>query len=120
MRDLLDIVANESIGVVASVCGTGADDAALDLELLLLPLSHRGRGDARVLGAMAPGEVPHWIGASALGGLTLGTRRYLGAADVPARPALRVIVSTAARPHQARPRGLRRRTGLISPTILSG
>ena len=102
--ELLAIVANESTGVVASVCGTGADDAALDLELLLLPLSHRGRGDARVLGAMAPAEVPHWVGASALSGLTLGTRRYLGAADVPARPALRVIVS--------RPRG-RIKHGLV-------
>jgi hypothetical protein len=103
--ELLAIVANESTGVVASICGTGgADDATLDLELLLLPLSHRGRGDARVLGAMAPAEVPHWIGASALGGLTLGTRRYLGAADVPAPGALHVIAS--------RPRG-RVKYGLV-------
>jgi len=53
---------------------------------------------------MAPAEVPHWIGASALGGLTLGTRRYLVAADVPARGALHVIAS--------RPRG-RVKYGLV-------
>jgi|SRR5262245_4196748 len=102
--ELLAVVANETVGVVASACGAGADDAALDLELLLLPLTHRGRGDARVLGAMAPAELPHWIGVSALGGLTLGSRRYLGAADVPARPALHVIAG--------RPRG-RIKHGLV-------
>ncbi len=88
--DLLAIVANESVGVVASASGASADNAALDVELLLLPLSHRGRIETRVLGALAPAEVPHWIGASALGGLTLGTLRYVGA-EVTARSALRIV-----------------------------
>ena len=50
----------------------------VELPLLLLPLSHCGRTDARVLGALAPTETPYWLGTHALGRLTLGTLRYLG------------------------------------------
>jgi hypothetical protein len=90
--ELLTIVANETVGVVASASSTVAEDATLELELLLLPLSHGARGDARVLGALAPAEVPHWVGASALGGLILGTRRYLGV-DVPLRATPAVVAN---------------------------
>ena len=55
MRELLAVVAEETVGVVASARGTSTLTASpLELELLLLPLSHRGRTDARVLGALAP------------------------------------------------------------------
>jgi hypothetical protein len=80
MRDLAAIVAHESVGLVASAAGAGAADAALNLELLLLPLGFHGRTDARVLGALAPGEPPAWLGSSVLRDLTLGTHRYLGTA----------------------------------------
>lgn len=83
MRDLIDVVSYELIGVVASASGVSADRDALDLELLVLPLSHRGRTDARVLGALTPREVPLWIGTSALQSLTLGTLRYIGPAVTP-------------------------------------
>jgi hypothetical protein len=94
MRTLLAIVAEETVGVVASVTGAGpghpstghastdhasTDHAPLGLELLLLPLSHHGRSDARVLGAIAPSEPPVWIGRGALRDLTVGTHRYVGA-----------------------------------------
>jgi len=90
IRDLLAIAANETVGAVASASGASADGVTRDLELLILPLSHRGRMDARVLGALAPTEAPHWLGASALGALTLGTLRYISA-DVPASFAPRII-----------------------------
>jgi len=90
IRDLLAIAANETVGAVASASGASADGVTRDLELLILPLSHRGRMDARILGALAPTEVPHWLGAGALGGLTLGTLRYLGDA-VPAGFAPRIF-----------------------------
>jgi len=76
VRDLLAIVADEGVGVVAGAVGASPADAAL--ELVLLPLSHRGRTDARVLGALAAREPPAWIGIHALAGLTLGTHRYVG------------------------------------------
>jgi len=74
--DLLTIVGQESVGVVASATGDGSA-GTLALELLMLPLSHRGRTDVRVLGALVPTETPYWLGTSTLGPLTLGTLRYL-------------------------------------------
>jgi hypothetical protein len=93
IRDLLTIVAQETIGVLTSACGENPEGASLDLEVLILPLSHRGRTGARVMGALAPAETPYWLGTSTLGSLTLRTHRYLepsltaGAAPSP-RPAL--------------------------------
>jgi hypothetical protein len=74
--DLLAVVGREAVGVVASAGGSSRA-GALDLELVLLPLSHRGRTDVRVLGALAPVAIPGWFGTSPLGALTLGTLRYL-------------------------------------------
>jgi hypothetical protein len=78
MCDLINAVAHEVVGVVASATGTNAEEDTLDLELVVLPLRHGGRTDARVLGAITPREVPIWLGTSRLGKLTLGTLRYVG------------------------------------------
>jgi hypothetical protein len=78
VRDLLTFVANESIGVIAGARGAGADGIARELEVLLLPLSQRGRTDVRVLGALVPAGPGSWVGTSVLGLLTLGPLRYLG------------------------------------------
>jgi hypothetical protein len=80
MRDMLAIVAHESIGVVAGVSGATGNDGRHDFEMLMLPLSNLGRTDSRLLGALAPTEVPKWLGAQPLHGLTLGPLRYLGSA----------------------------------------
>jgi hypothetical protein len=89
LRDLLTVVTHEAVGVVASASGTAAAGAIHELELLLLPLGHRGRTDVRVLGALAPRDTAHWLGSAALSELTLGTLRYLGSgtgADTPTAP----------------------------------
>jgi hypothetical protein len=91
IRDLLAVAAHESIGAVARASGAGTDGVIRDLELLILPLAHRGRMDARILGALAPTEMPHWLGAGTLGGLTLGSLRYLGDAVPPAGFAPRIV-----------------------------
>jgi hypothetical protein len=78
VRDLLTVVTHESIGAVAGASGRNSEGAALDFELVLLPLSHRGRAGVRVLGALAPTELPDWFGTSPLGRLSFGTLRYLG------------------------------------------
>jgi hypothetical protein len=62
----------------------------LDLEMLILPLAHRNRPDARVLGALVPREAPYWLGVSTLSPLTLGTIRYLGP-DTDTKPAPRQL-----------------------------
>ena len=83
MRDLIGVVSHELIGAVAGAAGASVDGDTLDLELLILPLSHLGRPNARILGALTPTAVPSWLGTSALGGLRLGTPRYLGPAVTP-------------------------------------
>lgn len=87
-RDLVHVVANEVVGVVAAARATSSLGSNHELELLILPLSHRGRTDARVLGALAPRAPAHWVGIGALGSLTLGTLRYLGPAAEAAPPVL--------------------------------
>jgi hypothetical protein len=81
LRELIAVVAEEKIGVIASATGATADDtlAPVNLELLLLPLAYRLRNDARVLGALAPLATPYWLGARAIGPLTLGMFRHIGA-----------------------------------------
>ena len=83
VRDLLNVVTHESIGAVTGVSAINTADAALELELLALPLVHRGRTDMRVLGALVPTRTPAWLGTATLGKLALGTLRYLGPETIP-------------------------------------
>jgi hypothetical protein len=78
MHDLLAVVAHECIGVVAGGRGCSDEGAVLEFELLVLPLRHRTTTDARLLGALAPRELPYWFGMNPVGRLALGTIRYLG------------------------------------------
>lgn len=77
IRELLATVATETLGVVAGASGRSHEGTTLGLELLVLPLAHRGTASARMLGALVPTEVPYWLGSHTLGRLTLGTIRYL-------------------------------------------
>jgi len=76
------VVAEEKAGVVASATGAASDDGLLPirLELMLLPLAFHSRGEARLLGALAPMTVPYWLGAKSIGPLSLGMFRHIGAA----------------------------------------
>jgi hypothetical protein len=78
LRDLVGVVTRECIAIVAGARGRSAEGADLDFELLVLPLRHRNAADARLLGALAPREVPYWFGINPVGRLSLGTIRYLG------------------------------------------
>ena len=106
IRDLLKIVADESVGVVANASAANAAGASLLLELVLLPLSHHGRTDARFLGALAPSAQPAWLGTSALVDLRLGTYRYVGPAlagtPVPRAFAPRLADGPHIEPHAGR------------------
>jgi hypothetical protein len=87
IRELIAVVMEEKVGIVASCSGATSDDtlAPVQLEMVLLPLASASRNDARVIGAMAPMAVPYWLGAKAVGALTLGMFRHIGAAvDAPA------------------------------------
>lgn len=90
VQELLASVATESLGIVASASAVNHDGCKLEFEWLALPLSERLVTDARVLGVLAPTEVPYWLGVCALERLTLGSFRYLhadpGAARIPQSP----------------------------------
>jgi hypothetical protein len=77
VRELLAVVAQETVGAIAGARGMTEDGSELDFELLVLPLRHRDRTDARIIGALAPMEAPYWFGVSTLSRLSLGTIRYL-------------------------------------------
>src|SRR5437763_45975 len=51
VADLLDGVADAATGLVASASGRTAEGWAQDVELVLLPLAHRGDTHARMIGA---------------------------------------------------------------------
>jgi hypothetical protein len=87
IRDLTTIVGNEIAGIVAGVGGTTAEGYAVDLELLLLPLRHRGSSQGRQIGVLAPLGTPFWLGATPLVGLNLKSHRHIG-------PALEAIATT--------------------------
>lgn len=59
---LVDAVTTDTVGMVAGLTGHTARGESLDLELLLLPLRHRGKTQARMLGALSPHTIPPWLG----------------------------------------------------------
>jgi hypothetical protein len=84
-RKFVAPVIEEASGIVASVSGWTIDSLQINLELLLLPLSHHGGADARILGVLAPLSPPYWLGIKPLHELIAGNVRHLGADAVPVR-----------------------------------
>lgn len=79
IRELISVVADEASPIIAGTSGQPAEDLPpADLELLLLPLYHRGRRNVRMLGMLAPIIVPYWLGTSPVERLALGAVRHLG------------------------------------------
>lgn len=76
--DLVRIAAGESVGVVIGAVGWTESDLSVELELLLLPLTLRGKTHMRLMGAIAPLSVPFWIGATPVRKLALVGHRFLG------------------------------------------
>jgi len=77
IEDLMTIVTAETVGVVAGVVGRTGDGTELDLELLLLPLTHVGHARIRALGILAPIEPPYWLGEKPVVELELGPLRHV-------------------------------------------
>lgn len=75
---LLDGVAATSDPAVAGIVGRTFDGRELELEMLVLPLKHRGRTHARLLGSLACAEWPYWAGVDPLTRFRFVTIRYLG------------------------------------------
>jgi hypothetical protein len=78
IRDLVRILIDDTSGVVARVTGHTFEGDVLGLEMLLLPLAHRDRHPGRLLGVLAPTDMPWWLNARPLTGLRLETLRFIG------------------------------------------
>lgn len=59
---LVTTVSNEMSGLVAGLDGVNENGSEVALELLLLPLRHRGRTEVRLLGSLSPVTLPSWAG----------------------------------------------------------
>jgi hypothetical protein len=78
VRTLAAAVAEDGGAAIAGVGARTAQGSHTDLELLLLPLYHRGNLRLRLLGVLTPLTVPYWLGAEQVVSLTLGAVRHLG------------------------------------------
>ena len=101
--ELLAIIAEETVGIVASAVGRNDDGDSADIEMMLLPLGQRRR-PARLLGSLtATQPAPYWLGARPLRDLVLGQFRHVGPA-----------VQTSAAPYfAAAPAGGREAHGFV-------
>jgi hypothetical protein len=76
----LGIVVEDTTGLVIGLVGTTDEGSTIDLEMILLPLRHRGKTHARILGALSPAFVPPWIGFYPLTSLQTKSLRVLSTA----------------------------------------
>lgn len=74
---LVETVATDTVGMVAGLHGETAGGETVDLELLLLPLRHRGQTQSRILGSLSPHVIPHWLGLRPLVRLRATSLRVL-------------------------------------------
>ncbi|HEY7383096.1 MAG TPA: PAS domain-containing protein [Beijerinckiaceae bacterium] len=77
IRHFIEIVSDETAGVVAGLVGLTPEGATLELEMLLLPLRHSGQTHSRILGVMSPMLVPPWLGLHALDCLETASLRVI-------------------------------------------
>jgi hypothetical protein len=77
VRRTVDIVTTETAGIVAGLAGRTQGGERLDLELVLLPLRHRSKTQSRVLGALSPAILPHWLGFDSLEDLRASSMRVI-------------------------------------------
>jgi hypothetical protein len=71
----LDGAADDVLPLIAGMSGETADGRHIELEMIVLPLRHRGKTHARMLGSILPLDVPYWAGTVPLERLHLKTIR---------------------------------------------
>jgi hypothetical protein len=94
IHSLLDSTVRATAPVIVSVIGETGDRRLLALELLLLPLRHHGRTDARLIGSLAALMKPYWSALVPLARLRIGSSRFVRPEDlgpVPVQPTRRIL-----------------------------
>lgn len=99
---IVEMVANDSVGAVAGLVGANENGSELALEMLLLPLRHRGRTASRLLGCLSPAAVPSWAGLVPLRTFRTSSLRIIepGRSDVVRRTAREVGAGLPAIPRR--------------------
>ncbi len=105
---LVDAVIDESAAVVVGLEARSNQGHRLDLELLMMPLRHRGPENTRILGSIAPSEQPFWLAVCPVEALCVRSVRVLW-------PSGRTVFGASARPSP--PPGARR---LAHLTVVDG
>jgi len=77
--ELVALVAEEGIGVLAGARTEANEELQCSFEVLVLPLSHRGKGGRRMLGSLVAMERPYWLGIWPARRLSLGVVQFVGA-----------------------------------------
>ena len=62
---------------VVGLRGGPVDHPPISLEMILLPLRHHGKTHSRVLGALAPFDLPSWLGLLPIEHFSLATLRFI-------------------------------------------
>lgn len=78
VEQLMAAVCEEQACTVAGLTGRAADGAEVDLEMLLLPLAHKGHARIRALGVLVPTVPPYWLGEKPVVELSLRGLRHIG------------------------------------------
>jgi hypothetical protein len=81
IADMLALVSDAASPIIAGVSAKPFGFPALELELLLLPLRHRGATHARILGVCTPSSTPNWLGLAPVAPMTLLSMRVLRPRD---------------------------------------
>lgn len=76
-RRSLNLVTNETVALVSGHVGAPAEGAAVDLEMLLLPLRESGKTHAIALGALSFANVPTWLGFHPISPLEMVSQRVV-------------------------------------------
>ena len=87
---LVETVIEETAGLVAGLRARTGESETLDLEMLLLPLRHRGRTQSRVIGTLSAAPPPDWIGLRTVAALETLSLRVLVPGAAPPRPGPRM------------------------------
>ena len=82
---LLESVADEAQPFLVGAAGGPTGNGLIDVEILLLPLRHRGATHARMLGSCAPSRAPEWLGILPIGLMSLTSLRALRDEDIKAK-----------------------------------
>lgn len=76
MRGLRDAL-GANAGLFMTLTGTSTAGRSISLEMTVLPLCHRGRIGARMIGCLTARELPYWVGRDAVHVVAVDSVRLL-------------------------------------------